>query len=52
MNVTCKIKVTAAASEEEIRKLVEHTDAIAEIPMSLRNGTPVTITEIQAVSTS
>jgi len=49
-NVTCKIKVAAQASEKEIRKLVEHTDAIAEIPMSLRRGTQVTVTEIQAVS--
>ena len=51
-NVTCRIKVTAQASEEEIRKLVEHTDGIAEIPMSLRNGMPVVLTDIQAISTS
>jgi len=49
-NVTCKIKVTAQASEDEIRKLVEHTDSIAEIPMSLRRGTSVSITEIEAIS--
>ena len=49
-NVECKIKVTAQASEAEIRKLVEHTDVIAEIPMSLRRGTQVTLTEIQTVS--
>ena len=49
-NVTCKIKVTAHADEDEIRKLVEHTDAIAEIPMSLRRGTPIALTEIKVVS--
>ena len=49
-NVTCKIKVTAQAGEDEIRKLVEHTDSIAEIPMSLRRGTQVTLTEIQVAS--
>ena len=35
LNVQCKIMVTAQASEEEIRKLVKHTDKIAEIPMSI-----------------
>ena len=30
LNVQCRIKVTARASEEEIRKLVLHTDSIAE----------------------
>ena len=49
-NVKCRIKVTAQAGEEEIRKLVEHTDAIAEIPKSLRNGTPISLAEIVAVS--
>lgn len=50
VNVTCKIKVTAQASEEDIRKLVEHTDKIAEIPMSLRKGTGVTVTDIETIS--
>lgn len=49
-NVTCKIKVTAQASEEEIRKLVEHTDKIAEIPMSLRRGTSILVSEIVPIS--
>lgn len=50
LNVKCRIKVTAQASEGEIRKLVEHADKIAEIPMSIRNGTPISLTEIVAVS--
>jgi len=45
-NVSCKIKVAAQASDDDIRKLVEHTDKIAEIPMSIRKGTPITVTEI------
>ena len=45
-NVSCRIKVTAQASDDEILELVKHTDKIAEIPMSIRNGTPVTVTEI------
>lgn len=49
-DVKCRIKVTAQASEEEIRKLVEHTDSIAEIPKSLRNGTPISLAEIVVVS--
>ena len=49
-DVKCRIQVTAQASEEEIRKLVEHTDSIAEIPKSLRNGTPISLKEIIAVS--
>jgi uncharacterized OsmC-like protein len=49
INLQCRIKVTAQANEEEIRKLVTHTDAIAEIPMSLRNGTSITLADIEAV---
>lgn len=29
---------------ERLRALVEHVDSIAEIPNSLRNGTPVRLT--------
>ena len=49
-DVQCKIMVTAQASEEEIRNLVEHTDKIAEIPMSIRKGTAITLSEVVAVS--
>jgi len=49
-NVKCKIRITAQAGEEEIRKLVEHTDSIAEIPMSLRKGTAITLDQIETVS--
>ena len=48
-NVNCRIKVTARSSEDEIRKLVAHTDTIAEIPMSLRNGTSITLTDVEAI---
>ncbi len=50
LNVQCKIMVTAQASEEEIRKLVKHTDKIAEIPMSIRNGIAISLSEVVAVS--
>ena len=48
-NVKCKIKVAAQTSEAEIRKLVEHTDSIAEIPMSLRIGISVTLADVEAI---
>lgn len=50
LNVTCKIKVTAQTSEEKIRELVAHTDSIAEIPISLRRGTPVFVSEVVPIS--
>jgi len=49
LNIQCKIKVTAQASEEEIQRLIVYTDSIAEIPMSLRKGTFVTVTDVEAV---
>lgn len=50
-NVSFSAKVEAEASEEEIRALMERTDRVAEIPNSLRLGTPVHMTSIQAIST-
>jgi uncharacterized OsmC-like protein len=49
-NVQCKIMVTAQASEDKIRELVAHTDKIAEIPMSIRKGTAISLSEVVAVS--
>lgn len=49
-NVKCRVKVTAHADDEEIRKLVGHTDTIAEIPMSLRRGTSIMLSEIETIS--
>lgn len=49
-NVTFSAKVEAEASENEIHDLLMHTDRVAEIPNSLRLGTPVTLAEIKAVS--
>lgn len=49
-NVTFSAKVEAEASEAEIRALMEHTDRVAEIPNSLRMGTPVQLAGVQAIS--
>jgi len=51
-NVQCKIMVTAQASEDKIRELVAHTDKIAEIPMTLRKGVPINVSEVVPVSSS
>ncbi len=49
-NVTFATRIEAEASEEEILDLIEYTDRIAEIPNSLRLGTPVTLTSAQAIA--
>jgi uncharacterized OsmC-like protein len=48
-NVTYRAKVTAQASEEEIRALIEQTDRLAEIQNTLRTGTPVILKDLEAV---
>lgn len=50
-NVTYRARVSAEASEEEIKSLMQHTDQIAEIQNTLRSATTVTLTEIEAIST-
>ncbi len=49
-NVTLATRIEAEASEKEILELIEYTDRIAEIPNSLRLGTPVTLTGAQAIA--
>ena len=49
-NVTYRAKVTASASEEQIRELMLFTDGVAEIQNTLRLGTPVTLSQIEAIS--
>jgi organic hydroperoxide reductase OsmC/OhrA len=50
MNVSYRAQVAAQASPEEIRALMNHTDQVAEIQNTLRVGTPVTLSGIEAVS--
>jgi uncharacterized OsmC-like protein len=47
-NVTYAAKVEAEAQEDEIERLMTHTDALAEIQNTLRKGVPVTFTRLQA----
>ncbi len=48
-NVTYRAKVHANASEAEVRELMKFTDTVAEIQNTLRNGTPVVLSEIEVV---
>jgi uncharacterized OsmC-like protein len=48
-NVVYHAKVLADASEDEIREMMKFTDTVSEIQNTLRNGTPVVLTEIEAV---
>jgi organic hydroperoxide reductase OsmC/OhrA len=49
-HVTYSTRIEAEATETEILALIEHTDRVAEIPNSLRLGTPVMLAEVQAIS--
>ena len=49
-NVTYHARVSAHASEEEIRNLMQHTDTVAEIQNTLRQVTPVVLSSVEAIS--
>lgn len=49
-NVTYSTRIEAEASEADILSLIEQTVRVAEIPNSLKLGTPVTFAEAQAIS--
>ena len=48
-NVTYHAKVFAQANENEIREMMKFTDTLAEIQNTIRTGTPVVLTTIEAV---
>jgi len=49
-NVEFSVTVEADAPESQIKELIQHTDRVAEIPNSLRLGTPVNLTSATAIS--
>ena len=49
--VTYHARVVANASDAEIKALMAHTDKVAEIQSTLRAVTPVTLGQVEAVST-
>ena len=50
-NVTYLAKVHADVSEDEIREMMKFTDTVAEIQNTLRAGTPVALSLVEAVRT-
>jgi uncharacterized OsmC-like protein len=44
-----EVEISGEADEARLRKLVEHVDAIAEIPNSLRRGMPVRLVGARVV---
>jgi uncharacterized OsmC-like protein len=49
-NVSYRAKVTAQASEAQIRELMDQTDRVSEIQNTLRIGTPVLLSGIEVVA--
>jgi uncharacterized OsmC-like protein len=48
-NITYSATVEAEASEDEILTLMKHTDTVAEIQNTLRQGMSVTLTSVKAI---
>ncbi len=44
--ISYTVELEGRAAEDVLRSLVEHVDAVAEIPNSLRGGTPVRLGEV------
>jgi hypothetical protein len=49
-NVIYRARVTARASDEAIRSLMQQTDQVAEIQNTLRSATPIILTQIETDS--
>ena len=49
-DVSYDVEVAGEASPEQLEELVSHVDAIAEIPNSLRRGTPVKLRHVDIAS--
>lgn len=49
-NVRYSARITAQASDEEVRDLMRHTDRVAEIHNTLRAATPVELETIEAIN--
>jgi uncharacterized OsmC-like protein len=46
-DISYDLEVTGEASREQLEELVSHVDAIAEIPNSVRRGTPVKLRHVE-----
>jgi len=47
-DITYSVELFGAATEQELRELARHVDEIAEIPNSIRRGTAVRLTGVEA----
>lgn len=48
-NVNYDVKISANSSKEKIKKLLKHTDSVAEIQNTLRNGLPVKLRRTEII---
>ncbi|GAA4288554.1 OsmC family protein [Georgenia daeguensis] len=44
--ISYDVEISGGADDEALRALVEHVEAVAEIPATLRAGTPVTLAHV------
>jgi putative redox protein len=49
-DVSYEVELSGDASREQLEELVCHVDAVAEVPNSLRRGTPVKLSTIRIVA--
>ena len=49
--ISYDVEVSGDATREQLEELIEHVDAIAEIPNSVRNGTLVKLAGVAVAST-
>ena len=49
-DVSYDVEVAGEASRDELEELIAHVDAIAEIPNSMRLGTPVKLRHVEITS--
>ncbi len=50
--ISYDVELSGDAAPEQLRALVEHVDAIAEIPNSVRRGTEITIERVKVARSS
>jgi hypothetical protein len=49
-DVSYEVEVAGDATPEQLEELVSHVDAIAEIPNSVRRGTPVKLSGVRIIA--
>jgi organic hydroperoxide reductase OsmC/OhrA len=49
-NITYAVRISARASEDQIRELAARVDSMAEIQNTVRAAIPVTLTQVEAIT--